>query len=176
MSEESTPATPTPTAYARARTDGALDSVVYWPAAERTPVTVLTEGRTWRDGPTTHPLEAVIPPLIAGHPMSIPADIGALVVEAERALAQLDAHLGAADAARAEAASFALLRSESLSSSRIEGINVTTRRLAEAIYDAGGAKQLAREVIGNIEAMSAAVDHGTATGMYSTTRRHRNTP
>jgi Fic family protein len=39
---------------------------------------------------------------------------------------------------------------------------VTNRRLAEALHDAGSAKQLAREVVGNVEAMQAAVRLGSA--------------
>ena len=138
-----------------------------WPRADRVPVTITTEGRTWRDGSTTHHLDAVVPPLIAGIPVTLPDDLSSSVVAAERALAGLDTQLDVTDAAVVEAATFALLRSESMSSSRIEGINVSNRRLAEAIHDAGSAKHLAREVVGNIEAMKAAVGYGAAADPFT---------
>ena len=108
-----------------------------------------------------------IPPHIAELPIALPDDLQASVVAAERALAELDAQLDASDAAVVEAATFALLRAESVSSSRIEGIDVTNRRLAEAIHDAGSAKYLAREVVGNIEAMQASVAYGTAADPFT---------
>ena len=132
-----------------------------WPTADRVPVTVVAVGKSWRDDYVTHHLDAVVPPFIADLPIALPDSLGSAVVAAERALAELDAELNASDAAVVEAATFALLRSESVSSSRIEGINVTHRRLAEAIQDAGSAKHLAREVVGNIEAMQAAVAYGS---------------
>lgn len=132
-----------------------------WPTAERVQVSVTTEGRTWRDPFTTHRLDAVVPPFITSFPISLPVDLAAKVTAAERALADLDAQLDSSDVGIVEAATFALLRSESVSSSRIEGIAITNRRLAEAIHDAGRAKHLAREVVGNIDAMRAAVGYGT---------------
>lgn len=151
------------------RTDRAntARATLAWPHADRQPVTVTIDSRDWRQGMVTHHLDAVIPPLIAGLPIALPDDLQASVVAAERALAELDAQLDASDAAVVEAATFALLRSESVSSSRIEGINVTNRRLAEAIHDAGGAKHLAREVVGNIEAMQASVAYGTAANPFT---------
>jgi hypothetical protein len=104
-----------------------------WPVADRVPVTIIAVGKSWRDDYTTHHLDAVVPPIIADLPIALPDSLGSAVVAAERALAELDAHLDASDAAVVEATTFALLRSESVSSSRIEGINVTHRRLAEAI-------------------------------------------
>lgn len=137
-------------------------ALLQWPAARRVPTTITTEGATWRDPVAVHRLDAVVPPRLADLSLSLPAALNQRVVDAERALAQLDTQLGAADAASAEAATFALLRSESVSSSRIEGIRVTNRRLAEAIHDAGGARQLAREVVGNVDAMRAAVEYGAS--------------
>jgi Fic family protein len=140
---------------------------IAWPVADRVPVTVTTAGKYWRDANTTHHLVAVVPPLIAHVRIALPDSISTLVVAAERALAELDARLDASEAAVIEAATFALLRSESVSSSRIEGINVTHRRLAEAIQDAGGAKHLAREVVGNIEAMQLAVAYGSTADPFA---------
>lgn len=142
-------------------------SALTWPRADGVPVTVITEGRTWRDRSTTHHLEAVVPPAIARIPIALPDRLTTAVVAAERALAELDAHLDASGAAVVEAATFALLRSESLSSSRIEGISVTHRRLAEAVHDKGSARRLAREVVGNIDAMRSAVAHGSSADPFT---------
>lgn len=135
------------------------DAVMAWPASTLVPTRIHATSRAWRE-PTTFELDAVVPPRIAGLPVLLPADVSAAVVEAERALARLDADLSGTPATVIEATTFALLRSESVSSSRIEGIEITNRRLAEALHDAGSAKYLAREVVGNIEAMHAAVDYG----------------
>ena len=151
------------TAHSRA----AAPTTLAWPVADRLPVTVTTEGKSWRDGYTTHHLDAVVPPFIADISIALPDSLSSVVVAAERALAELDAQLDASDAAVVEAATFAFLRSESVSSSRIEGINVTHRRLAEAIQDAGSAKHLAREVVGNIDAMQSAVAYGSAADPFA---------
>jgi Fic family protein len=142
-------------------------TTVAWPVADRVPVTVTAEGKYWRDGNTTHHLDAVVPPFIAHVHIALPDSLSSVVVAAERTLAELDAQLDASDAAAVEATTFALLRSESVSSSRIEGINVTHRRLAEAIQDAGSAKHLAREVVGNIDAMQSAVAYGSAADPFA---------
>jgi Fic family protein len=138
-----------------------------WPVAERVPVTITTAGNSWRDDYTTHHYAGVVPPFIADIPIALPDSLNSVVVAAERALADLDALLDVADSAIVEATTFALLRSESVSSSRIEGINVTHRRLAEAIQDAGSAKHLAREVAGNINAMQSAVAYGSAASPFA---------
>jgi Fic family protein len=142
-------------------------TTVAWPVADRVPVTVTTEGKSWRDGYTIHHLDAIVAPCIAHIPIALPDSLSSVVVAAERALAELDARLAASDAAVIEATTFALLRSESVSSSRIEGINVTHRRVAEAIQDADSAKHLAREVVGNIDAMQSALAYGSAADPFT---------
>ncbi|HQZ32945.1 MAG TPA: Fic family protein [Ilumatobacteraceae bacterium] len=142
-------------------------TILDWPVAGRVPTTVTTESKSWRDGSVTHHLYALVPPFIADIPVALPDVLSSVVVAAERALAELDAQLDSCDAAVVEATTFALLRSESVSSSRIEGITVTHRRLAEAIQDAGSAKRLAREVVGNINAMQAAVAYGSGADPFT---------
>jgi Fic family protein len=60
-----------------------------------------------------------------------------------------------------------LLRSESIASSRIEGLVCGQRRLAEAAFDPAHATQTARTVLANIDAMRQAVDIGTNSGELS---------
>jgi Fic family protein len=55
-----------------------------------------------------------------------------------------------------------LLRSESVASSRIEGLECSQRRLAEAAFAPGHADETARQVLANIDAVRQAVDLGTA--------------
>lgn len=131
-----------------------------WPVAERVPVTIMSSHEAWRRS-ATHHLEAVVPPRIAHLSLAVPAPVLTKVIEAERALVALDAALETIEPSVVETVTFALLRSESVSSSRIEGIRVSHRRLAEALLDPVSAKLLSREVVGNVEAMRAAVALGT---------------
>ncbi len=55
-----------------------------------------------------------------------------------------------------------LLRSESVASSRIEGLDMTHARLARARYGDGREDKSAREVIANIDAMRKAIDLGAS--------------
>ena len=72
----------------------------------------------------------------------------------------MDTRLSGADPSLVETATFALLRAESLSSSRIEGLSISHRRLAEALYDPAHAKRLASEVANNVTALRAAIALG----------------
>jgi hypothetical protein len=55
-----------------------------------------------------------------------------------------------------------LLRSESVASSRIEGLECSQRRLAEAAFAPEHAGETARQVLANIDAMRQAIDLGAA--------------
>lgn len=55
-----------------------------------------------------------------------------------------------------------LLRSESVASSRIEGLDITHARLARARYGGGREDKSARDVIANIDAMQTAIDLGAS--------------
>jgi len=55
-----------------------------------------------------------------------------------------------------------LLRSESVASSRIEGLECSQRRLAEAAFAPEHASETARQVLANIAAMRSAIELGTA--------------
>lgn len=104
---------------------------------------------------------AYVPDLLAGRRFRLDGDVAADVADAETAinrLAQSAAVLGST-----EALARLLLRAESVASSYIEGLSVGSRRLlrAEAARAMGAASLdvTADEVLGNIDAMTWAVDH-----------------
>jgi Fic family protein len=130
-----------------------------WPSVERQPVTITVPGATWKSD-AVHRLEAIIPPHISNISLSVPRKLMDNIVAAERALAALDSELADVDAAVIETVTFALLRSESLASSRIEGLSIRHRALAEALRNPASSKYVAKEVVGNIEAMRAAIALG----------------
>ena len=116
-------------------------------------------GMTRRDRrPCTY--EAYLPDQLQGRRFSIDGDVAAEVTRAETALARLDATGSAL--ANSEALARLLLRAESVASSRIEGLEVGGRRLlrADAAQKLGmGPRDVtSREVLGNIDAMTWAVD------------------
>ncbi len=104
--------------------------------------------------------EAYVPDLLTGRTFRLDGSVAADVADAERALTTLDA--SAAALADTEALARLLLRAESVASSFIEGLVVGGRRLlrAEAARAAGetDADVTAGEVLGNIDAMTWAVD------------------
>ena len=104
--------------------------------------------------------EAYVPDSLANRLIRLDADTAADVVDAERAIAQLNAATIAL--ADTEALARLLLRAEAMASSHIEGLVVSGRRLlrAEAARAAGetGIDVTAEEVLGNIDAMTWAVD------------------
>ena len=116
-------------------------------------------GITRRDRrPCTY--EAYLPDQLQGRIFSIDGDAAAEVTRAETALARLDATGNAL--ANSEALARLLLRAESVASSRIEGLEVGGRRLLRADaaqrHGMGPRDVTSREVLGNIDAMTWAVD------------------
>jgi Fic family protein len=98
------------------------------------------------------PYRAAVVPPIAERTPPVPAAVAALADEASSEIVRFDAEIGA------EVAPFAsvLLRSESASSSRIE--NLTSGARAIALAELGHTeKRNATEIVGNVEAMKAAV-------------------
>jgi Fic family protein len=100
---------------------------------------------------------ATIPPEIGGVEPRFDAAVAADLENAAAALRHLD-HSGAGD--HLDAIATPLLRSESVASSRIEGLRTSHRRLAEALDDPRHAKATAREVAGNVVAMERALAAG----------------
>jgi len=103
--------------------------------------------------------EAYVPDLLADRAIALSSQATADVADAERAIAVLDTE--AATLADTEALARILLRAESVASSRIEGLEVGARRLlrAEAAIQLGAETSdvTAAEVLGNIDAMAAAI-------------------
>jgi Fic family protein len=105
--------------------------------------------------------EAYVPDLLAGRKLLFEGNTAADIADAERAIAVMDTE--ASTLVDTEALARILLRAECAASSRIEGLEVGARRLlrAEAAIDLGEepADVTAAEVLGNIDAMSAAIRH-----------------
>jgi len=103
--------------------------------------------------------KAFLPPNIATYVFT-PSDSAAREVEggtqALKRLQDLDLAPGLHSLAET------LLRSESVASSRIEGLDMTHARLARARYGDGHEDKSAREVIANIDAMRKAIDLGAS--------------
>jgi len=100
--------------------------------------------------------EVYIPDRLVGRSFALEGSVAADVTEAEIAIARLN--LEAQSLSNSEALARLLLRSESVASSKIEGLEVGARRLlkAEAARDLGEptADVTAGEVLGNIDAMA----------------------
>jgi len=103
--------------------------------------------------------EAYVPDPITALHIGLPQSVASVVVEAEHAVSDLQLETAFAGL---EVLSRLLLRSESVASSRIEGLRLSQRRLAEALLSPADAEAAASEVVGNIEAMQAAVDLGAS--------------
>ncbi|WP_280401603.1 Fic family protein [Nocardia carnea] len=101
---------------------------------------------------------AYLPDPLAGRRVVLAADTAADVVDAELAVARLDAEAKAL--VETEALSRLLLRAEAIASSRIEGLEIGARRLlrAEAARELEGecSDVTATEVLANIDAMAVA--------------------
>jgi Fic family protein len=125
----------------------------FWPADPSAPA--------WgRRGGT---YEVFLPDEIAGREFTFGGEAVTAIAEATKALGHLSD-------ARPRIASLAalgrnLLRSESTASSRIEGVRISNRRLARAVYAHDGGRHSdgrAAEVLGNVQAMERAIELGAA--------------
>ncbi len=106
--------------------------------------------------------EVFIPDEISGRDFTLDGDAVAAVTEATRTLQHLEA--SPPRIATLGALAQNLLRSESVASSRIEGVHLSHKRLARAAYqaDRGQRDRRAAEVLGNVEAMRRAIEIGIA--------------
>jgi Fic family protein len=104
--------------------------------------------------------QAFVPDPIAALQLSIPSSVAASVSAAERAIDALNRD--PPRLASLEVLARRLLRSESVASSRIEGLVLSQRRLARAEAEEDAARdETARSVLGNVTAMEEAVALGT---------------
>ncbi|MGH9131540.1 MAG: Fic family protein [Acidimicrobiales bacterium] len=142
------------------------------------------ERRTWQHDPSLDAphryrracsYDAFIPLPIEELEVSISGSVAASVSEAEAAIRELNAgsHPALAPLARL------LLRTESIASSKVEGMQVDARALARAEVSSDTGQQAAPtalEVLGNIDAMQLAVENTTAeqsVGVEQITEIHR---
>jgi Fic family protein len=104
--------------------------------------------------------QVFIPDEIAERDFPLDGDAVAAVTEATRALQHLES--SPPRVATLGALAQNLLRSESVASSRIEGVHLSHKRLARAAYQAesGQREGRAAEVLGNVEAMRRAIEIG----------------
>jgi len=101
--------------------------------------------------------EAFVPHRIAGAPIDLSGSLAGVVSDAEHAIRALNSDTPRALAPLARL----LLRTESIASSKVEGLQVGIRQLAraEARMETGGkARPTVLEVLGNIDAMQLAVE------------------
>lgn len=98
--------------------------------------------------------EAFVPDPIGDLDPSLPSSLIAQMSDVERLLHDLQVGAGFIGL---EALSRQLLRAESVASSWIEGLKISNRKLAHALYDPSVASATAREVIANIAAMEEAI-------------------
>ena len=125
--------------------------------------------QTWLYDPTVYApaqyrracaYDVFIPDLLAGLELSLSGSVAGVIAGAETAIQALNNHAypGLAPFARL------LLRTESIASSKVEGMQVDARALAraEVANDTGqGASKTALEILANIDAMQAAIESAT---------------
>jgi Fic family protein len=126
--------------------------------------------RTWRYDPTLYAparyrracaYEAFVPDPVAGFDAPLSGETAGVVSDAEAAVHALNARAHPALAPLARL----LLRTESIASSRVEGMHVDARALAQAearVETGGRAGATTLEVLANVDAMELAVEEASA--------------
>ncbi|MGI8945937.1 MAG: Fic family protein [Thermoleophilaceae bacterium] len=110
--------------------------------------------------------QAFVPDAIAQWTMELRSDAVAAVTEATSAVAHLNQWPPKLQPL--EALARQLLRAESVASSRIEGLELSHRRLARAAFRGDGAHDSrAADVLGNIAAMERAIELGAHAGPFT---------
>ncbi|MBI4541218.1 MAG: Fic family protein [Gemmatimonadetes bacterium] len=140
---------------------------------------IRTRGRfitlVWEHNPTLYAppkyrrackYEAFIPEPIAGMDISLDARIAGVVSDAENAIRDLNAVSQSALAPLARL----LLRTESIASSKVEGVQLGVRDLARAevrVESGGQVGSTALEILANIDAMELAIHQAAAVERFS---------
>lgn len=104
------------------------------------------------------PYKAYVPDEIARMQLTLSARLATDLVAAERAVAELQQQ---ATVTGLEALARPLLRAEGVASSMIEGLQISQRRVAQALFDPTLADATAQFVVGNIRAMEQAIEIGS---------------
>ncbi len=105
---------------------------------------------------------AFVPDPIAELDVALPTDVAGGLEHAALAIAHLND--SAMEAPPLEGVARQLLRSESLASSRIEGLEVGHRRIALADFDEHSVDVKAADIVGNIRAMQQAIEIAAGPG------------
>jgi len=103
--------------------------------------------------------QAYVPDPIADLDVPLSVDIVEILSEADRGIAALN--VGPSTLGSFEVLARQLLRSESVASSRIEGLQLSHRRLARASWGGPRDDVIASSVLGNVAAMQAAIGLGS---------------
>jgi len=126
--------------------------------------------RTWEWNPALHAparyrracaYDAFIPDPLAGLDPTLPGEVAGVVSEAEKAIADLNGRAGPELAPLARL----LLRTESIASSKVEGLQVDARTLARAEANQDTGRRVGPEaagVLSNIDAMQLAIEQASA--------------
>lgn len=113
---------------------------------------------------TSFTYEAFVPDPIASLAVNLPGETALLVSLAESEIRSLNS---GAPTGGLEAVGPLLLRAESAASSRIEGLELSHRNLARALFDPAAARGTARAIAGNVRAMEAAIRIGAEERRFS---------
>lgn len=108
--------------------------------------------------------EAYVPDEIANLELALPSDVATVVTEAETEVRELNR--ASVRLQSLEALARQLLRAESVASSRIEGLEVSHRRLAKVDYAGDVNDMTAQSVLANMRAMELAVKQGGSTRTF----------
>ena len=105
--------------------------------------------------------DAFIPDEIAGLAVSLPGDVAGVVSDAEKVIADLNRGAGA----ELKPLARLLLRTESIASSKVEGMQVDARSLARAEANQETGRNVgssAAEILANIDAMQLAIERAAS--------------
>jgi Fic family protein len=129
-----------------------------WPLPVRLERTWVPDPLAYPRPPHTerfpYPYHPTIPPAIADAELLLSGTVAKAVEDASRLLERLNT---SADALHYELVAAPLLRSEAVSSSRIEGLRASHRTIAEALEGPGAAKATALAIANNVGAMQDAI-------------------
>jgi Fic family protein len=126
--------------------------------------------RTWEWNPALYAparyrracgYDALIPDALVGLEPTLPGEVAGAVSEAEKAIADLNGKAGPELAPLARL----LLRTESIASSKVEGLQVDARTLARAEANQDTGRRVgpeAAEILSNIDAMQLAIEQASA--------------
>ena len=132
--------------------------------------------QTWRYNPVLYApakyrrvcaYQAFVPDRLTDMDLAFDTGVAGIISDAEGAIRELNSRAPSALAPLARL----LLRTESISSSRVEGLSVDARGLARAESRAESGMRVsptAREVLANIDAMQEAIDAASATRPFTT--------